>query len=297
LEVVKNYHWNVVVIDESHKLSAYDYGNKQYLSRRYKAAQVLAKQSEHLLLLTATPHRGRQDTFTRLLQLLDEDIFATNDLASERVRELGQNGLNKFFIRRLKEDMKDWNGEPLYKEHFTRTIAFELTDDEKRLYDAVTTYLSAKKEEASEAKNIHVSLALTVMQRRLTSSIAAIKNTLERRHRALPSLVDDIAKNPNLWNQRHKLETLDVDSLDDYDELDDEERDSLDTILSDPRKFKLFTTAKSLQELQTEAADVKKLFDMAQSLAARQQEEKKFQELLLRARTLPYPESRQSAPL
>lgn len=279
LNVVGNTHWDFVVIDESHKLSAYDYGNKQYLSRRYKAAQILAKQSEHLLLLTATPHRGRQDTFTRLLQLLDEDIFATGELASARVRELGQNGLNKFFIRRLKEDMKDWKGEALYKARFTRTVAFELTPDEKRLYDAVTQYLSTKKEEASASKNIHVSLALTVMQRRLTSSIVAVKNTLQRRWNALQSLVDEIGKNPSLWTQRHKLETLDVDSLDEYDELDDEERDSLDSILSDPRKFKLFTTAKSLQELQKEAADVKKLFDMASELAIREQEEKKFQEL------------------
>ena len=66
------------------------------------------------------------------MQLLDEDIFATDDLATERVRELSLNGVNKFFIRRLKEDMKDWNGTSLYKKRYTKTVSYNLTPDEKR---------------------------------------------------------------------------------------------------------------------------------------------------------------------
>ena len=279
LNVASNSHWDLIVFDESHKLSAYDYGNKQYLSQRYKAAQVLSQQCEHILLLTATPHRGRVDTFKKLLQLLDEDIFATDEIASTRVKELEHNGINKFFIRRLKEDMKDWQGKPLFKNRFTKTVAYQLTPEEKELYDAVTQYLTKKKEEASETKNIHVSLALTVMQRRLVSSIFAIKNTLGRRWNALQSIVDEVNKNPNLWSQRHKLEGFDVDDIEDYEELGDDERDALENILSDPRKFKLFTTAKSLQEIHQEANEVKKLFEMAQTLYNRKQEEKKFQEL------------------
>lgn len=279
LNVASNSHWDLVVFDECHKLSAYDYGAKQYLSQRYKAAQILSQQCEHILLLTATPHRGRKDTFKKLLQLLDEDIFATSDLASTRVKELEHNGINRFFIRRLKEDMKDWQGHPLFKNRYTKTVAYQLTPEEKELYDAVTKYLTKKKEEASETKNIHVSLALTVMQRRLVSSIFAIKNTLERRWTALQGIVDELNKNPNLWSQRHKLEGFDVDDIEDYEELEDDERDALENILSDPRKFKLFTTAKSLSEIQQEASEVKKLYEMAQALYNRRQEEKKFQEL------------------
>lgn len=279
LNVSSNSHWDLIVFDECHKLSAYDYGSKQYLSQRYKAAQILSQQCEHILLLTATPHRGRTDTFKKLLQLLDEDIFATDEIASTRIKELEHNGINKFFIRRLKEDMKDWQGKPLFKNRFTKTVAYQLTQEEKELYDAVTKYLTKKKEEASETKNIHVSLALTVMQRRLVSSIFAIKNTLERRWGALQGIVDEVNKNPNLWSQRHKLEGFDVINIEDYEDLEDDERDALDGILSDPRKFKLFTTAKSLSEIQQEAKEVKKLFDMAQTLYNRQQAEKKFQEL------------------
>lgn len=279
LNVASNSHWDLIVFDECHKLSAYDYGTKQYLSQRYKAAEVLSKQCEHILLLTATPHRGRTDTFKKLLQILDEDIFATDEIASTRIKEIEHNGINKFFIRRLKEDMKDWQGKPLFKNRFTKTVSYQLTPEEKELYDAVTGYLTKKKEEASETRNIHVSLALTVMQRRLVSSIFAIKNTLERRWMALQGIVDEVNKNPDLWNKRHKLDGFDVDNIEEYEELDDDERDALDNILSDPRKFKLFTTAKSIQEIQTEASEVKKLFEMAQTLYNRKQEEKKFQEL------------------
>jgi SNF2 family DNA or RNA helicase len=279
ISVASNSHWDLIIFDECHKLSAYDYGQKQYLSQRYKAAQTLSQQCEHILLLTATPHRGRKDTFKKLLQLLDEDIFATNDLASTRIKELESNGINRFFIRRLKENMKDWQGNPLFKNRYTKTVSYQLTPEEKELYDEVTRYLSKRKEEASETKNIHVSLALTVMQRRLVSSIFALKNTLGRRWTALQGIVDEITKNPNLWNQRHKLEGFDVDDIEDYDDLEDEEKESLDNIMSDPRKFKLFTTAKSLSEIKQEAGEVKKLFEMAQTLYNRRQEEKKFQEL------------------
>ncbi len=281
LNVASNSHWDLIVFDECHKLSAYDYGKKQYLSLRYKAAEILSQQCEHILLLTATPHRGRTDTFKKLLQILDPDIFATNEIASTRVKELEDKGINKFFIRRLKEDMKDWQGYPLFKNRYTKTVAYELTPEEKELYDAVTSYLTKKKEEASETKNIHVALALSVMQRRLVSSIFAIKNTLERRWKALQGIVDELRQNPNLWNQRHKMEAAfnQVNDLEDFDDLEDDEREALEGILSDPKKYRLFTTANNSQELHQEAKEVKRLFDMAQTLYNRKQEEKKFQEL------------------
>ena len=275
MQIISKTTWDMVIFDEAHKLSAYEYGEKLYKSKRYEVAHILSQQCEHLLLLTATPHRGRKDTFKRLLQLLDEDIFATADLATERVRELGMNGANKFFIRRLKEDMKDWDGNPLYKERHTKTTSYNLTFDEKLLYDAVTKYLTQRKREARETGNIHVSLALQVMQRRLASSIYAIRNTLQKRWFALQGLADELDNNPSLWKQRIKFEELNVASIDDLDELDDDERDALDTIMADPKKFKLFTTAKSLCEIKVEAGEVKSLYEMANALYNQQSEEQK----------------------
>lgn len=102
---------------------------------------------------------------------------------------------------------------------------------------------------------------------------------LYKRWIALQGIVDEVGKNPNIWKQRQKLEELDVDSIDQYDDLEDDERDALDGILSDPRKFKLFTTSKSLAEIQTEAQEVKRLYEMANNLYNQNQEEKKYIEL------------------
>ena len=279
LNVLSKTSWDMVIFDEAHKLSAYEYGQKIYKSKRYEAAFVLSKQCEHILLLTATPHRGRTDTFKRLLQLLDEDIFATSDLVTERVNEISETGANKFFIRRLKEDMKDWEGNPLYKNRHTKTTSYNLTPDEKQLYDAVTKYLTKRKAEAAETKNIHVSLALQVMQRRLVSSIYAVRNTLKRRWMALQSLTDELERNPSLWKQRIKLDEFEDVDIDDLDDLDDDERDALDSILSDPKKLKLFTTSKSPAEIKAETQEVKELYLQADSLYNLQQEEQKYKEL------------------
>lgn len=274
--------WDMVIFDEAHKLSAYEYGQKVYKSKRYETAFDLSKQCEHILLLTATPHRGREDTFKRLMQLLDEDIFATPELTTERVRETTDEDVNKFFIRRLKEDMKDWDGNPLYMKRSTKTVSYQLTNEEKQLYDAVTNYLKKRKSEVSETRNVHVSLAMQVIQRRLTSSIYAIRNTLHRRYKTLQSLTDDLTNNPSLWKQRPRIDDDSLEaikSIDDLDDLDDEERESLDSIMSDPKKLRLFTTAKCPQDIKDEAAEVKVLYDMANDLYKSNTEEQKYKEL------------------
>jgi superfamily II DNA or RNA helicase len=278
--VLADSRWDMVVVDEAHKLSAFDYGTKKYVSQRYRAIEMLASRCDHLLLLTATPHRGRKDTFKNLLQLLDEDIFSSDTLVTERIGQLESGGLNKFFIRRLKEDMRDWQGNPLFKQRYTKTIGYDLSPGEKNLYERVTTYLSQKKDEAKEARNIHVTLALTVMQRRLASSLAAIQRTLHGRYRALKGLLDELQHNPGLLNQRLKADLMDVDSPDDLDELTDEERQTLDNILADPRKFRLFTTAASYQEIKEEMLEVKKLVELADELVDAGQEERKYVELI-----------------
>lgn len=276
--VVKDSTWDLIVVDEAHKLSAYDYGVKRYKSKRYEALEALAPQCEHLLLLTATPHRGRHDTFRNLLQLLDEDIFSTNELVTERINNRDDEVTNKFFIRRLKEDMTDWNGEPLFKPRHTKTIEYELTPEEKNLYDRVTRYLTARKQEANEQKNIHVKLALMVMQRRLTSSIYAIMKTLQNRYKALHGLIELINRNPSLWKQRMKFD-FEFDDYDDYSELTDEERETLEHIFADPRKFRLFTTARSIQQIQEERDQVRELKELAEDLYHNNTEEQKLQRL------------------
>ena len=143
----------------------------------------------------------------------------------------------------------------------------------------MTDYLTKRKAEAAQTKNIHVSLALQVMQRRLVSSIFAIRNTLYRRWQALQGLVDLLNNNPSLWKQRLKLDDFENVDIDDYDDLDDSERESLDNILSDPKKFKLFTTSKSPAEIAQEAVEVKSLYELANRLYSENQEEQKYIQL------------------
>ena len=207
LNAAKATQWDFVVVDEAHKLSAYEYGSKLDESERYKAVKAIANKTDHLLFLTAAPHRGgRKDTFRRLLMLLDEDLFQKDEYVSDRVREqtatygpLGDplnNGpplsqaRNRFFLRRLKEEMVNWENNPLFKPRHTKTVGYELTPEEKHLYDEVTRYVRSKRKEAKAKKNRNVELTLLVMQRRLTSSIYAITKTLARRLDALDEVID-----------------------------------------------------------------------------------------------------------
>ena len=278
LNNLKSSSWDIVIVDEAHKLSAYDYTDKKEVSRRYASVEAISKKTEHLLLLTATPHRGRRDTFKYLLQLLDPEIFSSETLIPKRVQELTKTGVNRFFIRRLKEEMKDWQNLPLYKKRFTKTVQYELNPQEKKLYDRVTQYLSKARQDAERDSNIHVSLALLVMQRRLTSSIYAIKNTLFNRHKVLLDLIEEFRKNPDLFKKKEKFEEANL-SENAYDELGDEEKESFDSLLKDPRKFRLFTTANGPEDLKKEAIQVKELLDLAESIYNSGVPESKLQKL------------------
>ena len=281
--------WDMIVFDEAHKLSAYESGGRAYESKRYSAAAVLSKRCTHLLLLTATPHRGRKDTFKRLMQLIDEDIFSTDAATTKRVREFQGSdetntaGQNKFFIRRLKEDMKDWDGNPLYTRRYTKTVSYELSSEEKHLYDEVTDYLSAKKKDAAEKRNVHVTLALQVMQRRLASSIFAIRNTLERRYKSLEKLACELQKGSTPFSRQKAshfdTEVFDIETLDEFDDLSDAQKDEFDSEMIDPSYVKYFTTATDIKAIKEEARETKRLFDLANALYDKGSEEQKYVEL------------------
>ena len=286
--VLSQSRWDMVVFDEAHKLSAYESGEKTYESKRYKVARELSKRCTHLLLLTATPHRGRKDTFRRLMQLVDEDIFSTDAATTKRVREFqaedteNKEGSNKFFIRRLKEDMKDWEGKPLYTNRYTKTVSYELSDEEKELYDEVTSYLTAKKKDAVEKRNVHVTLALQVMQRRLASSIFAIRNTLQRRYKSLEVLAGEMETPASSFRQkvRHPdAEIFDIENIDEFDDLSDTQKDEFDSEMADPANAKYYTTATDAKAIKEEARETKRLFDLAKELYDKDTEEQKYVEL------------------
>jgi superfamily II DNA or RNA helicase len=282
--------WDLIIVDEAHKLSAYEYGTKLEESARYKALKELAGRADHLLFLTATPHRGRKDTFRRLLLLLDEDLFQKDEHVDDRVREQTAapgatatgdptitGARNRFFLRRLKEEMVDWDGGPLFKPRHTKTPGYDLTPEEKRLYDAVTAYVRSQRREAKAKKNRNVELTLLVMQRRLASSIFAITRTLENRLRALnevltilcdPSRSD--AEKKRLLGAADDAET--PRTITQYEEMTEEDREAVDH-----RLFRQVLTTDP-EKVEQERDEIEHLFHLATSL--RHHNEAKFSELL-----------------
>jgi superfamily II DNA or RNA helicase len=294
LKAASETQWDLVVVDEAHKLSAYEYGTKLEESERYKAVKALAQKTDHLLFLTATPHRGRKDTFRRLLLLLDEDLFQKDEHVADRVREqaapYGPSGRedfedehpiskarNRFFLRRLKEEMVDWDNRALFKDRHTKTVGYDLTPEEKRLYDEVTSYVRSKRKEAKAKRNRNVELTLMVMQRRLASSIYAITRTLENRLGALNGVLAILRDPGRSDGEKKRLfggtpDPSEPRDITEYENLTEEEREQVDR-----RIFRQVLTDDP-DKVEEERDQVERLFRLADSL--KHHKEAKFAELL-----------------
>jgi len=183
-DLIRDVHWDLVIVDEAHKMSAYKYGTKVQTTQRYDFGEFIRERTDHYLFLTATPHKGDPDNFTLLLQLLDPDLYATGNI----LKEASRNDENRIMIRRLKEDMKQFDGSPCFPPRHVQTLPYELNTGELKLYEAVTDYVRNNFSRADEQANRNVGLALTVLQRRLASSLAAIQLSLERRLKRLQEL-------------------------------------------------------------------------------------------------------------
>ncbi len=187
-ETLRSARWDLVIVDEAHKLAAYLYETKRERkidkTQRYRAGEILSEQAEHLLFLTATPHKGDEESFRLFLDLLRPGFFGRTDLLEESVRD----GDNPIFVRRLKEDMKRFDGSPIFPPRHVQTVAFRLTEGERALYNGVTRYVQEYFDRAKENRSI--AFALMILQRRLTSSTHAVCRSLERRKAAAGGAVD-----------------------------------------------------------------------------------------------------------
>jgi SNF2 family DNA or RNA helicase len=134
-------HFDLIIVDEAHKMSAYRYGEKLDKTSRYKLGETLSDICTHLLFLTATPHRGDPENFRLFLDLLEPGFFATTDMVAESI----QSGENPLFIRRVKEDLKDFEGKPLFLPRYVETRGFRLgveSPAEAELYSALSRYVN-----------------------------------------------------------------------------------------------------------------------------------------------------------
>jgi SNF2 family DNA or RNA helicase len=245
--------WDLVVFDEAHKLAAYRRGSKLARTRRYRLGEVLTDHTEHMLLATATPHKGDPENFRLLLRLLDPDLFANTDILARAV----QRQENPIFLRRLKEDMTDFDGKPLFPTRHVRTLGVELTEPEQQLYEAVTHYVADNFNRALAEDNRNVTFALIILQRRLASSIRAIRRSLEHRRDRLALLRDEIIANPRLLEAARRGDEVSDDTFDDAPESERWEAEE---------QALRYTLARNLDELEAEIDILAGLADQARSV-------------------------------
>jgi superfamily II DNA or RNA helicase len=189
--------FDLVIVDEAHKMAAYTEGVKTRKTRRtrlYQLGEVVCRRAPHRLLLTATPHKGDTENYRHLLQLVDPDVFRRRD--GEQEQELLRDKANPYVIRRLKENMVRFDGTPLFPPRTTITLEFDLSKDELNLYEAVTDYVRHHFNRAMGRGQTRTAFAMMVLQRRLSSSVEAIYQSLSRRRERLQALLVRLEQDP-----------------------------------------------------------------------------------------------------
>jgi SNF2 family DNA or RNA helicase len=255
--------WDLIVCDEAHKLSATVFGGELKATKRYRLGQLLSTLTRHFLLMTATPHNGKEEDFQLFMALLDGDRF------EGRFRDGVHTADVTDLMRRMdKESLLKFDGRPLFPERIAYTVSYKLSDAEARLYKEVTDYVREEFNRADALNNDKragtVGFALTILQRRLASSPEAIYQSLCRRRQRLErrlaelellqrGLVADALATAAL--------ALDAEEVEDLEEAPDDEVAAMEEEILDQA-----TAARSISELQAEIATLAGLEALALSV-------------------------------
>ena len=183
--------WDLVVCDEAHKMSATVFGGEIKYTKRYRLGQLLSTLTRHFLLMTATPHNGKEADFQLFMALLDGDRFEGRFRDGVHVADVSD-----LMRRMVKESLLKFDGTPLFPERIAYTVPYKLSDAEAHLYKAVTEYVREEFNRAEALENDKragtVGFALTILQRRLASSPEAIYQSLRRRRERLESRLREL---------------------------------------------------------------------------------------------------------
>jgi SNF2 family DNA or RNA helicase len=280
--------WDLTVVDEAHRMSASSGFRKELRkTRRFQLGESLRDISRSLLLMTATPHNGDNESFQAFLSLLDRDRFEGAFQTGTEVETVDTSGLMR---RMVKEELLTFDGRPLFPERIATTVPYRLSAPETRLYEDVTEYVRTEMKRAEGAMNNvesrAVGFALTVLQRRLASSPYAIHHSLQRRLDKLEAFRAEMAQASSegrslVWTGRGFVDTaasraVDV-MADAYaDALDvaaGDVEDAEDTIVISPA-----TAAQNLPELDHEIVELRHLVATASAVVAGG-EDRKWSEL------------------
>ena len=183
--------WDLVVCDEAHKMSATFFGGEVKYTKRYRLGQLLSTLTRHFLLMTATPHNGKEEDFQLFMALLDGDRFEGRFRDGVHVADVSD-----LMRRMVKENLLKFDGTPLFPERIAHTVPYKLSAAEAHLYKAVTDYVREEFNRAEALENDKragtVGFALTILQRRLASSPEAIYQSLRRRRERLASRLREL---------------------------------------------------------------------------------------------------------
>jgi SNF2 family DNA or RNA helicase len=261
LASLKEATWDLVIVDEAHKMAAYRYGNKTERTERYKLGEVLSARTHFMLFLTATPHKGDPENFRLLLELLEPGMFPT----PETVNQLLRNKDCPIFLRRLKEDLKNYDGSPLFPQRIPHTVCYRLSEAEKYLYNQVTEYVRKHYRKAVEKKRHGVGFAMLILQRRMASSVRALYATLKNRYARLN---EALGKWEEFLRRQREVSTREIDEeeLEDADEKTRWEEEN--------ELVEYLTNAETLEELREELGELERLIRLAERIIESGQETK-----------------------
>jgi SNF2 family DNA or RNA helicase len=268
--------WDLIVCDEAHKMSATFFGGEIKYTKRYRLGQLLSTLTRHFLLMTATPHNGKEEDFQLFMALLDGDRF------EGRFRDgVHTADVSDLMRRMVKEGLLKFDATPLFPERIAYTVSYKLSDREAQLYKEVTDYVREEFNRAEALQNDKragtVGFALTILQRRLASSPEAIYQSLRRRRERLESRLRELELLQRGGEVAPAIAaavpTLDAEDVEDLEDAPDNEVEAAEEEILDQA-----TAARTIAELKGEIETLKRLESLA--LAVRRSgEDKKWREL------------------
>ena len=267
--------WDLIVCDEAHRMSASYAGSEPDFTKRYRLGERLSGACRHFLLMTATPHNGKEPDFQLFMKLIDPDRFEGKPRSTLRKADVGD------MMRRLtKEELRTFDDKPLFPPRRAYTAEYDLSPKEALLYESVTTYVRHEMNRADRLaaddnqRRQNVGFALQILQRRLASSPAAIHELLKRR---LERLEKRLAAESSANSGADRIKANPSYRIDLLDDLDDASQDEIE--LTEAEIVDSASAAQTIEELKIEIEALRDLERRAQDLRRSPADDTKWSEL------------------